>query len=97
MKKALWLIILLISFFLPEFPVDADRGISVINDLSHKSGKLGAYRALIIGINDYKDPKIPDLQTAVSDAKDMAELLIKRYGFQVNLLLDQEATKVPIY
>ena len=88
---------MLISFFLPEFPVDADRGISVINDLSHKSGKLGAYRALIIGINDYKDPKIPDLQTAVSDAKDMAELLIKRYGFQVNLLLDQEATKEAIY
>lgn len=88
---------MLISFFLSEFPADADRGISVINDLSHKSGKLGAYRALIIGINDYKDPKIPDLQTAVSDAKDMAELLIQRYGFQVNLLLDQEATKVAIY
>jgi len=97
MKKLLWLIILLISFFLSEFPADADRGISVLQDLSHASGRLGAYRALIIGINDYKDEKIPDLQTAVSDAKDMADLLIKRYGFQVNLLLDQEATKEAIY
>ncbi len=34
------------------------RGIKAIQDLSHSSGKLGAYRALIIGINDYKDPKI---------------------------------------
>jgi len=97
MKKLLWLIILLICFFLSEFPADADRGISVLQDLSHTSGKLGAYRALIIGINDYKDEKIPDLQTAVSDAKDVAELLIKRYGFQVSLLLDQEATKEAIY
>ena len=97
MKKILGLIFLLISFFLSEFPADAGRGISVVNDLSHNSGKLGAYRALIIGINDYKDPNIPDLQTAVSDAKDMAELLIKRYGFQVTLLLDQKATKEAIY
>ena len=97
MKKILGLIFLLISFFLSEFPADAGRGISVVKDLSHNSGKLGAYRALIIGINDYKDPNIPDLQTAVSDAKDMAELLIKRYGFQVTLLLDQKATKEAIY
>jgi hypothetical protein len=57
MKKALWLIFLLIGFLMYEFPADANRGISVIKNLSHKSGKLGAYRALIIGINDYKDPK----------------------------------------
>ena len=50
----------------------SSRGITVINDLSHQSGKLGTYRALIIGINDYKDPKIPDLETAVNDAKAIA-------------------------
>jgi len=55
-----------------ESPVDATRGISVIDDLSHQSGKLGTYRALIIWINDYKDPKIPNLETAVNDAKAMA-------------------------
>ncbi len=40
----------------------ADRGI-IRNtaDLSHASGKLGAFHALIIGIDDYKDPVIPDL------------------------------------
>jgi len=82
-------------FYYPAY--SASRGISVISDLSHQSGKLGAYRALIIGINDYKDPKIPDLETAVNDAKAMAELLRKRYGFQVKLLLDRKATKKVIY
>jgi len=42
------------------------RAIKVINDLSHKSGKIGTYRALIIGINDYKDSRIPDLATPLS-------------------------------
>jgi hypothetical protein len=98
MKKTLWLTFFLAGFFLlSEFPVDAARGISVIGDLSHKSGKLGAYQALIIGINDYEDPKIPDLKTAVNDALAMAELLRDHYGFQVNLLLDRNATKENIY
>ncbi len=98
MRKASLFIFLLISIFLlSEFPVDAARGISVISDLNHRSGKLGAYRALIIGINDYKDPKIPDLETAVNDARAMAELLGKRYGFKVKLLLNRKATRKAIY
>ena len=98
MRKASLFIFLFISIFLlSEIPVDAARGISVISDLSHRSGKLGAYRALIIGINDYKDPKIPDLETAVNDARAMAELLGKRYGFKVKLLLNRKATRKAIY
>lgn len=98
MRKALLFIFLFISIFLlSEIQVDASRGISVISDLSHRSGKLGAYRALIIGINDYKDPKIPDLETAVNDAKAISELLRERYGFKVKLLLNQKATKEAIY
>ena len=75
----------------------ASRGISVISDLSHQSGKLGEYRALIIGINDYKDPKIPDLETAVNDAQAMAKLLREHYGFHIELLLDRKATKEAIF
>jgi hypothetical protein len=88
MKKHYGIIFLLIGFLLFGSPASAARGISVIKELNHKSGKLGAYRALIIGINNYKDPKIPDLKTAVSDAKAVAELLGGHYGFQVKLLLD---------
>jgi len=92
------LFIITICFWHLPLCVHADyRGISVISDLSHQSGKLGAYRALIIGINDYKDPNIPDLETAANDARAMADLLRKRYGFKVKLLLDRKATRKAIY
>jgi hypothetical protein len=97
MKKAFWFIIPVIGFMLFELPAGAVRGISVIEDLNHKSGKLGAFRALIIGINDYKDPKIPDLKTAESDAMAMAKLLKEHYGFQVKLIMGRGATKETIY
>ena len=81
-----------------QYRVEAsDRGISVIGDLTHQSGKLGKYIALIIGINDYQDPEIPNLATAVHDATIMADLLRNQYGFQVQLLLDQKATRKAIY
>ena len=68
-----------------------------IDDLSHKSGKLGEYKALIIGINDYKGPKIPDLKTPINDATSIAKVLKEKYEFKVKLLLDREATKEAIY
>ena len=74
------------------------RGIILSSDFSHQSGKLGEYKALIIGINEYKDPKISDLKTAVNDANSMAKLLGERYGFNdIKLLLDHEATKGSIF
>ncbi len=90
-------IISICVWLLPLSIQASSRGIKVISDLSHKSGKLGAYQALIIGINDYKDPKIPDLETAVNDARAMAKVLRERYGFQVKLLLDDKATRKTIY
>ena len=73
------------------------RAIRVIKDLSHKSGKIGTYRALIIGINDYKDSSIPDLETPLNDAQTMAGLLKTKYGFVVKTLLNRKATKKAIY
>ena len=77
----------------PEKPVKLKR----INELTHESGKLGKYKALIIGINDYKDPMIPDLETATNDATEIAGVLKNRYGFDVKLLLGRAATKDVIY
>lgn len=39
----------------------AFRGVAINKreDLSHGCGKMGPYRALVIGINDYKDPNVP--------------------------------------
>ena len=76
---------------------DGHRALKVITDLSHHSGKLGSYRALIIGINNYQDTRIPDLETAVGDAKALGDLLVKKYGFKVKLLLDRKAGKEAIY
>ena len=63
-------------------PVLASRAlVKKAKDLDHTSGKLGIYKALIIGIDQYDDPNISDLKTAVRDAKAMAEVLRKSYGF----------------
>ncbi|MBF0095132.1 MAG: caspase family protein [Alphaproteobacteria bacterium] len=51
-------------------------------------GKIdfGSYHALVIGNNDYRF--VTPLATAVNDARTVAELLEKDYGFKVSLLLN---------
>ncbi|HLA26284.1 MAG TPA: caspase family protein [Syntrophales bacterium] len=87
-----------VGFLLLPCLVDAERGVEIKSkeDLSHKSGKLGAYKALVIGINNYQDKKIPALKTAVNDAREFANLLQTRYDFKVDLLLDRQATRKEI-
>ncbi len=90
--------ILLLAFAVSSAHAATGRGLDIKSkeDLNHKSGKLGAYRALVIGINNYQDKKIPALKTAVNDAREFAKLIQTRYGFQITLLLDQQATKQAI-
>ncbi|MGH6660540.1 MAG: caspase family protein, partial [Rhodospirillales bacterium] len=47
---------------------------------------FGRYHALVIGIDNYK--QLPKLKTAVNDARAIAEVLEKDYGFTVTLLLE---------
>jgi TPR repeat protein len=54
--------------------------------------KNGSYYALIIGINQYRPP-LPILKTAVDDARSLAKVLSEHYGFQVKLLLNENATR----
>jgi uncharacterized protein len=56
----------------------------------------GKYYALLIGINAYGDP-VPQLHTAVGDAKAVADVLSARYGFEVKTLLDGDATREHIF
>ncbi len=51
-----------------------------------KDVDFGRYRALVIGNNAYAH--LPRLNTAVADAKAVAELLERQYGFAVDLLID---------
>ena len=47
---------------------------------------FGRYRALVIGNNAYRH--LPRLNTAVTDAKAVALVLERQYGFTVELLID---------
>jgi len=95
-KSILLLFMLIIVQILLLNSVGAVRGIKRIKDLTHTSGKIGSYKALIVGINDYKDRKIPDLATAVNDARVIADVLKNKYGFKIqtkDIILDKQATK----
>jgi len=52
----------------------------------------GNYHALIIGNNNYTS--LPKLQTAISDAKAVADILGNEYGFKVTLLLDAKRSDI---
>ena len=48
--------------------------------------EFGSYHALVIGNADYAT--LPDITTAETDARDVAEVLTTKYGFKVELLLN---------
>ncbi|MDY6974213.1 MAG: caspase family protein, partial [Thermodesulfobacteriota bacterium] len=73
------------------------RAIKRISDLTHESGKLGGFHALIVAISDYQDDEIPDLKSPIKDARALDRVLRKNYGFETQLLLDREATRETIY
>ncbi len=58
-------------------------------------GPNGSYYALIIGIDDYAAP-LPKLLTPVNDARAIDQLLREKYGFQVQLLVNADATRKAI-
>ena len=54
--------------------------------------RFGNYHALVIGNNDYEN--LPKLETAIDDAKAVAEVLERNYGFTVRLMLDVSAVDI---
>jgi TPR repeat protein len=56
----------------------------------------GQVHALCIGIDRYRLPGIPELQWAEKDARTMAEVLEKQYGYRVEQLLGRQATRAAI-
>jgi Caspase domain len=68
----------------------AQRGVEAIPPTP--SAGSGRYYALIIGIDAYRPP-IDPLKTAAGDAQALGELLAKNFGFQVQYLLDGQATR----
>jgi len=56
--------------------------------LASRGVNFGRYFALVIGNNDY--PQFPTLETAINDAKHVADVLQSDYGFKTRLILDAD-------
>ena len=56
-----------------------NRGLTGKSVIDIKGIEFGNYHALVIGIDEYKH--LPKLETAVRDAKAVAQVLEKDYGF----------------
>jgi hypothetical protein len=64
-----------------DVPVEAPR-------VSEPAIDFGRYYALVIGNDNYRHPEVHDLATARADAREIGDLLEKKYGFEVTKLLD---------
>jgi Caspase domain/PEGA domain len=62
---------------------------TAVSPLTSENGK---YYAIVIGINQYPKP-LPPLSTAVNDATAIAKVLNEDYGFEVTLLVNNQATR----
>ena len=86
---------LLLVAIAPAAYTQAARSLEPVHTEAPRVADNGKYYAIVIGINNYPSPLKP-LETAVKDATAVATVLTKSYGFQVNLLLNQDATRVNI-
>jgi hypothetical protein len=60
---------------------DAGRGVGAAEQPQESLASTGINYALIIGIQTYDDPAIPDLDEPVADAQQLKEVLTKNYAF----------------
>ncbi len=71
------------------------RTLRPIPEAAPAEAAIGHYYALVIGIDHYPPP-LPQLNNPVSDARAVGAVLEKDYGFQVQHLLDANATRANI-
>ena len=68
-----------------------DKGVTDMRNSVLTPETAGRYFALIVGVDHYQ--QLPRLATPVNDAREIADVLRKQYGFQTKLLLDADATR----
>jgi len=94
---SMWFVALA-SFLLPFCALAQDRGIAVKAAADAGIGDYdpGRFHALVIGIDKYQNWN--SLRCAVSDARSVADVLKRQYGYgEVKLLLDDQATRRSIF
>jgi protein O-mannosyl-transferase len=90
-------LILYLNVLLLVIPLNAQqRGARQIQDFNGNADDYTTY-AVVVGISDYQDPEIPDLQFAHKDAEAFANWLHSKSGRNVSkenirLLLNEQAT-----
>jgi len=90
---SMWFVALA-AFLLPLCSLAQDRGIAVKAAADAGIGDYdpGRFHALVIGIDKYQNWN--SLRCAVSDARSVADVLRRQYGYgDVKLLLDEQATR----
>ncbi|MBI5854112.1 MAG: caspase family protein, partial [Nitrospirae bacterium] len=83
--------VLAVVLCLGATPTEAakDRDLGVMPKVSAGSVAIGGdYWALIIGIDQYQQPNVPKLQSAVRDAQAVREVLVQRYGFARDKIIE---------
>ncbi|KAG6819155.1 hypothetical protein H0H93_014815, partial [Arthromyces matolae] len=71
----------------------ADRLLKIVGDTPSRQG---AVFAVLIGINNYKDPQVPNLHAAIKDVYAIEDLLVERFSAsrsRIIKLLNEEATR----
>ncbi len=53
-----------------------------VKTLADRINEESTYYGLIIGVNDYKDPAIPDLDNPIKDAQSLYDVLTEQYTFE---------------
>ena len=94
MRRALTLLVVLATILCASSVLAEKRDLTIMPKVAAGSVPIaGEYWALIIGIDKYKEA--PPLESAVKDATAVRDVLVERYGFKrqrVIELLNQQAT-----
>ncbi len=92
--QVLFLLLLLLAAALPA---QEPKGVTPLASPAPSGGGRGEVRAVVVGISDYQDPAIPDLQFADRDAEAFANFLRSPAGGSLDgdhlrLLINEQAT-----
>lgn len=73
---------LLLNLFFAAYPLSAQTKKKGISEESNRQAEVGNKFAFVIGINNYKDPNIGNLDKAENDATGVAKVLLKYGNFK---------------
>ena len=89
LPRAISVLSLLLCVWISPVEAVRDRDITAMPKVAQGSVAIGGdYWALIIGIDQYQQPNVPKLQSAVKDAQAVREVLVQRYGFARDKIIE---------